>query len=460
MANFLQQVTVEPSFFINTLLFNWIDGFETNLFLQKSCRYNRTVEPDLNTKCDDERAGVLFISEVTSKYRFAAMFFATIVTIFSTTWSDKVGRRRKPLIHIVTLGQILIFLSGCLNSYFWHWSPTVVAITSTILYGLSGGSYLMIVACQIYLCDENNAENRTMKLGFIRAIQSICMILGKGSSGIILRRIGFFYSYLLCLILAIVSLIFGFIFIKDNSTVAEKDFRFYQVFNVKRTVLNNFKVVFHKKLGRKRVIVSLLILANTAVNFTNFGELSILYPYLRYRFGFDEQKYSVFSFYRFSLATLGTLFCSIILSKCLKVHDGLIGILAGSFDLVAITLLLLATQIWQIFTVPLLDIFHGCVMVIPVSFMSKYFNVNELGRLQAVNGVFALLFPFTFPAYNAIFKSTLDTFPSAFCLLSVGIDVVIILCFCLSYFFSTKIQDENPKGAREETRGMIPSHKT
>ncbi|XP_065218947.1 uncharacterized protein LOC135844629 [Planococcus citri] len=456
MRKFLKQVTVEPSFFIYFLLYNWLDDFNTNLFLQKSCRFNATIEPDLSTKCDDEKAGVLFVSEIQSRYRFAAVFIAAFVTIFSTTWSDKAGRRRRPLIYIAIIEEILVSLSGCLHSYFWHWNPSGAAIAAAILYGVSGGNVVMIMACNIYLC-EDDAENRTMKLGFIRAIYSICMILGRGASGFILRRIGFFYGYLLCVILASSSLIFALIFIKDKSVPAEKEFRFYHIFNLRRTIVGNFKVVFNKNLGRKKVIISLLIFIHVAVSFTNFGELSVLYPYLRYRFGFDEQKYSAFSFYRFSVATLGTLFCSVVLSKCLKIHDGLIGILAGSFDLAAVTILLFATQAWQVFMVPLLDLFHGCALVIPVSFMTKYYHANEIGRLSAVNGVFLLTLPLTYPAYNTIFKATLDVFPSAFCLLSVAVDSVIITCFCASYFLSKKFDREKQTNVQEETHNMLPA---
>ena len=105
-----------------------------------------------------------------------------------------------------------------------------------------------------------------------------------------------------------------------------------------------------------------------------------MYPYLRYRFGWDERNYSTFMFYKLSISCLGkiynllasvevdefslikfnlrthfvylflgVLFCSIVLSRCLKIHDGVIGAFAASLDTMAVIGLLFATQIWQLY---------------------------------------------------------------------------------------------------------------
>ncbi|XP_065210810.1 lysosomal proton-coupled steroid conjugate and bile acid symporter SLC46A3-like [Planococcus citri] len=460
MRNFFKHVTVEPSLFIYFLLYDWMDGFHTNLFLQKTCRFNQTFEPDLNTPCDDETRGTLFISEISSKYRFVVALSSILIKILATCWSDEAGQRRRPLIFMPMVGQIFIALSGCLHSYFWPWSSYTAVISWVILESITGGIYLMLTACHIYVCDEQDAKNRTMKLGFIGAIETISLVLGKGGSGFILRSFGFFYSYLMCFVLSVISLIFGFVFIKDTSVPVEKKTALYHILNLKRVIANSFKIVFNKNLGRKRIIVLLQIIANVAVYFTMFGELSVLYPYLRYRFSWDERQFSTFLLYRFSLATVGILFCSIVLSKCLKVHDGLIGILAGSFDLIAIVALLFASQIWQIYLIPLMDLFHGTTLFICISFMSKYYNASALGRLNAVNGALSVLLPLSFPAYNTIYHETFETFPSAFCLLSVVLDIGIILCFCASYFLDKKLDSEKPVGVQDETRDMLRKNGT
>ncbi|XP_065210832.1 lysosomal proton-coupled steroid conjugate and bile acid symporter SLC46A3-like [Planococcus citri] len=457
MRDFLKHVSVEPSLLIFTLISDWIDGCNTNLYLQKTCRFNLTSEPDLNTECEDNPAGLLFVSEVNSKYRFTASFITQLFIVFATSWSDKAGRRRRPLIYMPIMGQILLSLSGCLNSYFWKWTPLTAVISNSIIESLNGGIGLMVVGSQIYVCDITEPKDRTMRLGFVGAILIVCLVLGKGGAGIILRNLGFFQSYLLCFVLSVISLIFGLIFIKDTSVPVPDKEPFYHVFNVKRSMSDNFKTVFNKKLGRRRVIVALLMVAYLAVNFTTFGELSVLYQYLNHRFHLDERQYSYFLFYRFSIGILGILICSVVLSKYLKIHDGLIGIVAGFFDTIAIVVLLLATHIRQIYLIPFLDIFHGTVSTICTSFMSKYYHTNELGRMNAVAGILCILYSASYPAYNVIFYNTINVFPSAFCLLSVVLNVIILLCFCFAYYLDKKIDQVNSANVPEEKNTMIVS---
>ncbi|XP_065210831.1 probable peptidoglycan muropeptide transporter SLC46 [Planococcus citri] len=446
MFDYLKHVTVEPSFLIFLVVYDWIKGLDTNLFLQKACRPNSTTQPDLkNTQCDDERSGILFVTEVGLKYQPVVVFIGLLGVIFASYWSDEAGRRRRPLIYISILAQILHALSGCLNSYFWQWKPIIAVLSWAVLESLCSGMSLMLVGCSMYICDISDTQSRTMRLGIIGAIRLTSLVLGRGGSGFMLHHFGFLNSYSLCFVFSMCALIFALIFIKDNSVSVEKKNTFYHVFNLKRTIFGSFRVVFNRNLGRKRVTVTLLIIANITVILTFFGELSVLYPYLRHRFGWNEQKYSEYMILKLTISSFGILFCSLVLSKRLKIHDGLIGILAGCFDTIAILVLMFANQVWQLYLVPVIDLFHGTAMTICISFMSKYYGADEIGRLNAVNGIFALIVPFTFMAYNAIFRRTLDTYPSAFCLVSVVLDVGIVLCFCGAYYFSKKFDAEKTK---------------
>ncbi|XP_065210830.1 proton-coupled folate transporter-like [Planococcus citri] len=446
MFDYFKDVTVEPSFFIYLVVYEWIKGLDTNLFLQKACRPNSTSQPDLkNTQCDDERSGILFVAEVNLKYQPVVLFIGLLIVIFASYWSDEAGRRRRPLIYISILVQLLHALSGCLNSYFWQWKPIIAVLLWAVFESLCTGMSMMLVGCQLYICDISDIQSRTMRLGIIGTIRLAALVVGKGGAGFMLRNFGFLNSYSLCFICSMSGLICALIFIKDNSVSVDKKNTSYLVFNLKRMIFDSFKVVFNRSLGRKRVTVTLLIIANITVILTFFGELSVLYLYLRHRFGWNEQKYSEYMILKLTISSFGILFCSLVLSKWLKIHDGLIGILAGCFDTIAILVLMFANQTWQLYLVPVIDLFHGTAMTIGVSFMSKYYDVNEIGRLYAVNGVFGFIVPFTFMAYNGIFGRTLDTYPSAFCLFSVVLDIGIILCFCGAYYSSKKFDAEKTK---------------
>lgn len=140
----------------------------------------------------------------------------------------------------------------------------------------------MILACQVYVCDISDTDNRTLRLGLVGAVKLICMILGRGGSGFILHSFGFFYSYLICFILSICGLMFGLSFIKDTSAPVEKKIGVRQMLNLKHMLIDSFRVVFNKNLGRKRITVTMLLIVNVAVVFTFFGKtcffLQLIYP--------------------------------------------------------------------------------------------------------------------------------------------------------------------------------------
>lgn len=267
----IETVTVEPCFFFYFTSYLILEVVNTNLYLQKACRFNITSEPDLDTQCDDEKQGVLIASEINSGYRFAMLTICVIYTILSTCWSDEAGRRRRPLIFLPIIGLILQSLSGCLHTYFWQWSPLSAALSEMGCEIISGGVVLMITASQIYICDVSRLENRTMRLGILLATRTLCEQLGSGGVGFILRAVGFFYSYLLCFAFSVISLVLAYIFVQDVSVTVQKKQRFFQLFNLNR-VVDSFRVVFKKSLGRKRIVVALLLAVYILVFFTTQGE--------------------------------------------------------------------------------------------------------------------------------------------------------------------------------------------
>ncbi|XP_065210767.1 probable peptidoglycan muropeptide transporter SLC46 [Planococcus citri] len=440
----IKDVTVEPCFFFYFTAYLILDVVNTNLYLQKSCRFNITSEPDLNTECDDEKQGVLFASKVNSEYRFAMLIICVIYTILSTCWSDEAGRRRRPLIYLPIIGLALQSLSGCLHSYFWQWDPLAAALSELGCEIISGGVVLMITSTQIYMCDVSNMENRTMRLGILLAVRTLCEQLGGGGVGFILRGVGFFYSYLLCFVFSAISLVLALIFVRDVSVPVEKKHNFFQFFNLNR-VVDSFRVVFKKSLGRRRIIVALLLAVYIIVFATTQGEKTVFYLFFRYKFHWDERQFSVYTVYKNTGIILGTIFCSVVLSKHFKIHDGVIGMFAGFWDTVAVLGYLFAYRNWHLYVVPLFEVFHGTALSVCVSFFSKYYDNSEFGRLYAVLCVFGLMIPACHPAYNIIFQNTIDFFPAAFFILSASLDVIIIILYCISYLLCQGIEKQKQK---------------
>lgn len=252
-------VTIEPSIAIFHITTAMTNQLFVNLYLQKSCRFDITTEPDLRTPCDDEKAGQLFVTYINSWRYSIGMTLMIIFTVLTTSWSDKAGRRRRPLIIIPLIGLVCITMMGCLFSYFWTFPAKITAVAECIMHGVTGGRLMLIFASQLYICDITSEKNRTMRLGIIHGIFIIAMPIGDGIVGYMMRYWGFFNSFLICFVLSVIAVILGIFMIKDASVPVEIKMPFWQTLNPTR-MHECIQIIFKKRPNnRRKIIISLLI---------------------------------------------------------------------------------------------------------------------------------------------------------------------------------------------------------
>lgn len=272
LTRLFDHVTVEPTLFFYLISYSIVEVANTNLLLQKSCRYNTTSEPDLTTQCDDEKKGIVYASKMNSIFRFAVIFICILYSILATCWSDEAGRRRRPLIYLPVIAMIFQSLSGCVHSYFWHWAPFSAVLSDSVFEVISGGPVMTITISHMYICDLSSTESRTMRMGIISAVKMTSRLIADGATGFILRRFGFFSTYLTCTILAMISFLFGLIFIKDISVPIQKKKSCWRYFTFTQ-ISNSFKIVFKKSLGQKRIVVFLLLIISLFMCFLTYGKI-------------------------------------------------------------------------------------------------------------------------------------------------------------------------------------------
>ncbi|XP_065202521.1 lysosomal proton-coupled steroid conjugate and bile acid symporter SLC46A3-like [Planococcus citri] len=439
--NVIKNITVEPALLFYFLTCALMDVLDTNLYLQKACRFNTTSEPNLDTPCDDEKQGILFVSSVNGSYRFWEYMVMLALVTLSLSWSDVAGKQRKVLIIWPIIGLVVQSINGSLQSYFWTWSPLMGALVEMASQAFSGGFLMVFFAAQLYICDITSPVDRTMRTGILLSVTNICHPIGTGVAGFLIRGIGFFYSFSLCVLMSVISLVCAVLFIDDISVPVENKVSILGVFNFTR-IVDSFRITFKKSLGKKRIVVLFLVLVHIVVLFSNEGEKTVFYLWVRYKFKWDERMFSVYQSYKMVGIIVGTMFCSIILSRILKIHDGIIGTFAGFWDMLAALSYIFATELWHLYLIPLLDIFHGTAIAICFSFLTKFYDSDEFGRINAVYMSFTLLVPFCLPVYNFIFQKTLDTFPSAIFVVSVIIDIIVCLLYEGAYFLTKKFENE------------------
>lgn len=87
-------------------------------------------------------------------------------------------------------------------------------------------------------------------------------------------------------------------------------------------VANTFKVAFKKGENKRRLKVILVLVAAMLIIGPLHGEISVTYLFTRYKFNWSEIEYSIFSTYSMVLQLIGTMFAVSILSRKLKISDG------------------------------------------------------------------------------------------------------------------------------------------
>ncbi|XP_065210849.1 probable peptidoglycan muropeptide transporter SLC46 [Planococcus citri] len=452
ISGVVKYLTVEPAFLLYTAVFVILELTGVNLLIQKKCRFNVTSEPDLSTPCQDEKQGIIFAAETMAYIRFLMFSLTLLYTAFSMCWSDESDRRRRPLIFLPIIGLMMMSVSGCLHSYFWHWDAHKSALSYLFFEVISGGMPLIMVASQAYICDVTDIGSRTMRMGLFTAARTVGDLIGFGSSGFVLHRFGFFRTYLLCFVLSLITLLLAVIFVRDASVQVKKKRHFWHAFNLMR-IVDSFKIVFKKNIPGKRIIIVALSCIYILMFFCTQGENSVQYMFLRHKFHWDERDYSIYVVYRYIGVILGSIFASIVLSKCMNLHDGVIGIISGFWDAIAAFGYLFASLNWQLYVVPLFDVFHGTAFSVSVSFFSKFYAADEIGRLNSVLCILSLVIPTCYPTYITIFRKTLDSVPSAYFVLSIAINVIVVLLYLLCYKLDKK--SDKLVSAKKEEKPML-----
>lgn len=60
------------------------------------------------------------------------------------------------------------------------------------------------------------------------------------------------------------------------------------------------------------------------------GELNVMYLFVRYKFGWNEMQYSIYSTFNIVAHMTGTIFSLMFFSKYLKLDDALLGMISST----------------------------------------------------------------------------------------------------------------------------------
>uniref|UniRef100_A0A8D9FFE0 Proton-coupled folate transporter n=1 Tax=Cacopsylla melanoneura TaxID=428564 RepID=A0A8D9FFE0_9HEMI len=426
LKSFFKKWSLELTILLAMTSLSISENCSLNLMFQKACDNDGDGPKYLGTHCPTEKDAQKTTAGNNIYRQMINSFTIALVHLYAGTWSDSHGNRRRPLVFIPLLGQIITDFGNVFCSYFWSTSSLTVSLINGFVPGISGGRLLMFTGANAYLSDTTSFEDRTFRLGFVASMYLIATPVGDALSGFLTVNLGFIIVFLICVSINGVALLIGLYFIEDTSVKYDPA----SVEKFTHQIWGNVQVAIRKRPSTSRKIILLALAASPLVRSPVLGEQSVLYLFVRYKFGWNEADFGYFAAFKLAGIFCGTLFSMGILSKCCGMSDSMIGILASISDMAAATCYIFVTSSWQMYAVPMLDIFHGACQVICASIITKNIEPNEFGKVQSVKAFFDSLTPFLVtPLYNKVYIYTFQTLPSAFFIISLVFGFPILIVF-------------------------------
>ncbi|XP_050529021.1 uncharacterized protein LOC126898751 isoform X3 [Daktulosphaira vitifoliae] len=360
------------------------------------------------------------------------------ITLMAGPWSDRHGNQRKVLMLISILGQLLSDFASLYSS--WNWSkitPVATAMIQVLLSAFTGSSALFRGAVLSYIADVSDEHWRTYRYGLLICAEFSSGFVGMFIYGFIVESTGFNEAFILCIVLDIVALCVVMMFLKDNSGAYVKKSFFKDVvetLNLTKVFKDSCRVLSDSRPDNKRLILLLMVfVCGPLTSAPVTGDISLIYLFLRNKFNFTDIEYSIFLSYRVLTIIIGTAMVMCIMSRLLEVSDAMIGIIASIFDLASELMFYYASKKWQLYLIPLLQIFLGAAISATYSISSKCVNINELGTMNSVKILFERLSnAITLLLYTLLYNLTLDTSPSSYYLMSVVFIALTIPLFIIT----------------------------
>ncbi|XP_046999630.1 proton-coupled folate transporter-like isoform X1 [Schistocerca americana] len=443
-------ITVEPLLVLYLLPMSFISLSVDNFNLEKACHvnlnYSSTVCNALTLRNisfyqeEDNEAQRLVAKMATWRNALRSSFPAVLI-IFVGSWSDR-RARRKPLLLLPLVGELLSCIGLLLCMYFFfEWSLEVAGIMQALFPALTGSSMLMIMAVFSYIGDVTSVEMRTFRMGIVNILVFLCVPVGTLLSGVLLKVIGFYGMFSAAALSYTIGIFYGLFFLKEGREpiARPKGTSFFKDFFDWRHVVQTVSVAVRKRDGTQRLRILLLLSLFIAVLGPSYGEATVVYLFVRNRFGWDEVDASYFSAYAEFVNFVGTLILISLFSRTLKLDDSLIGIISCISKILASFVYAFSIQVWMFYLGPLVDILGGATLICVRSMGSKLVPSEELGRMNSLFGICEAFAPFIYgPMFAAVYASTLNTMAGAFLLFSSALTAPAIVFFGWMFYLQRK----------------------
>lgn len=279
LRSWQQAASVEPSYFFSVLASALLGFGNTNLYLQKACRNNTSIEPDLSTPCDDVERGVINVTTINTYVTPVSSIIVIITVILYSSCTEKATTKLKLILMMTMVGQLLESGLMSLHSYWWSLSPLSAAVSNAILNVICGNRITSATFASMYLANIVDEKNRTARFIILSAITTFGFLVADSVSGHLLHAIGFFWYYQLCGYVSSMALFCGYIFIQDApqplSRSTDAGFSL-------RPIMTSLRITLGKGSKRQRAIITLSLFTHTLLIFIHHGK-KIVHTYILHK---------------------------------------------------------------------------------------------------------------------------------------------------------------------------------
>ncbi|KOB72195.1 Adenylate cyclase, partial [Operophtera brumata] len=306
-------VTVEPVLALFVMPSVLATLATQNLNLDKACRVNLGFGDDVCTALRlRKRANHTFEEDEVQKMIASMQAWKSIVhtslptllMLFVGAWSDKTGKRKICMLMPI-FGEFMTCLLNMVNTYFFYEVPVEWTVFMEVISpALTGGWVTMFLGVFSYLGDITSKETRTFRMGILSMCMTVGFPIGMGLSGVLLKLLGFYGVFLVSGGLQFLNFCYVLFFLEDHTWLENKDkekktgfFGFLAEFFDFHSLKETLGIAFKKGPNNRRLRICLILTVVCLIFGPMFGELSVMYIFARYRFNWDEVKYSIYSTY-------------------------------------------------------------------------------------------------------------------------------------------------------------------
>ncbi|KAJ8960240.1 hypothetical protein NQ318_003965 [Aromia moschata] len=460
-----QIVTVEPLIALYQMAQFLSKPALDNLEFEKSCRvnlrYNDTICEAIltghhqNFSSQNGQIQVI-ISDMHSWQQPVQSFMPLVLVLFLGSFSDR-HKWRKPFLLLPVLGELFGILGCMLCAVFMRsWPLEAQGVSQKVIPSLFGGQIMLVMASTAYIADVSSVKMRTLRLGIVQIVLSVCSPLVYLFNGTLFVRIGYLGVLSMSAAMYAASLAYGSVWIREPRVKERfnKDCVLADVFDPTHAI-DTFKLVFKESGNNKayfRTVIAMIFVYRGAFE----GETNVLYLYTQNVFQWTPVEYSYLVTVNGFVHLVGNALGVPIFTKILHLSDLMILFITILSKIARNIVYGLARTVPIFYAGIFVGIITGVYKVVKKSIATKIVSENDIGKAQSLIGICEALAPaVSVPVYNKlIYINMLTTYPATFFFFSIlfyaTCCVLVIWMYC-----QEKKKQKNSRSVQNNVGGKV-----